>query len=166
MPKKKLKDRVAQIFNQLFVGLDDDVQEVKPLNLKEKLAQKRKAKEARQKVFSVLGLTVVFAILVGLPLGISTDPKLAVMASVAFPCFLLCFSYPRAALWIFLIYMPFSGTVTYSIGGGNALFQLSKDAFYVPALIALVLECRRRRLPILIPKNYCLLWAFCYLAVC
>lgn len=153
MPKKKLKDRVAQIFNQLFIGLEDDVREVKPLDLKEKLAQKRKAKEARQKVFSVLGLTVVFAILVGLPLAIATSPKIAIMASVAFPCFLLCFSYPRAALWGFLIYMPFSGTVTYSIGGGNALFQLSKDAFYVPALIALVLECRRRRLPILIPKK-------------
>jgi hypothetical protein len=148
----KAKLNIKNFRSYLFEGLDEQAAS-QPLNLKDKLAQKRKIRETRRKVFSVLGISFVFAILVGLPLGISLGVKEGIGISVAFPCLLLCYTYPRTALWAFLIYMPFSGTVTYWIGGGNALFQLSKDAFYVPALLALVLECRRRRLPILIPKK-------------
>ena len=60
---------------------------------------------------------------------------------------------PRQALWFFLIYMPFAGTVTYTLGGGNPLFQLSKDVFYLPALLALLQECRRKRKPIIVSKK-------------
>ncbi|NJM86397.1 MAG: hypothetical protein HC847_03445 [Hydrococcus sp. RU_2_2] len=129
------------------------MKEAKPLDLKERLAQKRQARDVRRKIFSVLGISFVFAILVALPLGIAVNPRVGGSVAIGFPVLLLCFNYPRTALWVFLIYMPFNGTITYWIGQGNALFQLSKDAFYLPALLGLVLECRRRKLPILIPKK-------------
>ena len=66
------------------------------------------------------------------------------------PVYYFPINIPRQALWVFLIYMPFSGTITYWVGGGNALFQLAKDVFYIPALFGLILECSRKRLPILI----------------
>ena len=39
------------------------------------------------------------------------------------------------------------------LGGGNALFQLSKDVFYIPALLALIQDCRRKRKPIIVSKQ-------------
>lgn len=50
----------------------------------------------------------------------------------------MAYQYPRTGLWAFLIYLPFGGTITYSIGDGYPLFHLIKDAFYLPALIALI----------------------------
>ncbi|MCU0537052.1 MAG: hormogonium polysaccharide biosynthesis protein HpsL [Hydrococcus sp. Prado102] len=156
MPKTKLKfkkkSKASQVANLLFEDINS-AKDPQTLDLKERLAQKRKAREDRRKIFTVLGISIVFAILVALPLGIAVTPKIGSAVAIGFPVLLLCFNYPRMALWAFLIYMPFSGTVTYWIGQGNALFQLSKDAFYVPALIGLVIECRRRKLPILIPKK-------------
>jgi hypothetical protein len=156
MPKTKLKfkkkSKTSQFANLLFEDIDS-AKETQSLDLKARLAQKRKARDDRRKIFTVLGISFVFAILVALPLAIAVSPRIGSMAAIAFPVLLLCYNYPRMALWAFLIYMPFSGTVTYSIGQGNALFQLSKDAFYVPALLGLVIECKRRRLPILIPKK-------------
>jgi hypothetical protein len=156
MPKTKLKfkkkSKSSKFANVLFEDMDG-ARDPKTLDLKERLAQKRQAREVRRKIFTVLGISIVFAILVGLPLGIAVNPKIGASVAIGFPVLLLCFNYPRTALWAFLIYMPFSGTVTYTIGQGNALFQLSKDAFYVPALLGLVLECRRKKLPILVPKK-------------
>ncbi len=64
----------------------------------------------------------------------------------------IAYRYPRWGLWLFLIYMPFAGTVSYAFGsiyravGGYvsysrdyAIFHLAKDAFYLPALIAIVM---------------------------
>jgi hypothetical protein len=147
----KLKLKTSRLFTYLFGDLSDT--QDKPLDLKEKLAQKRQAKETRKKFLSIVGFSIAFAIVVGLPLAIMVSPKIAAIVCAGIPTLLLCYSYPRMALWAFLIYMPFSGTFTYWIGGGNALFQLGKDGFFVPALIALVFECKRRRLPILIPKK-------------
>ncbi|MEC4987036.1 MAG: hypothetical protein SAK42_23270, partial [Oscillatoria sp. PMC 1076.18] len=48
------------------------------------------------------------------------------------------YQYPRIGLWIFLIYLPFSGSITYSLGAGNPLYHLIKDAFYIPSLFALI----------------------------
>ena len=67
-------------------------------------------------------------------------------------CCVLSYKYPRTALWVFLIYLPFGGTVTYWIGGGNPIFQFAKDLLYFPALISLILSCRKQQLPIFISK--------------
>ncbi len=53
-----------------------------------------------------------------------------------------------------MIYMPFAGTITYWIGGGNAIFQLAKDAFFIPAAIALALICNKKKLPLIMPKEW------------
>lgn len=123
------------------------------LSIKERLAQQRKAKQIRKKLIGTLSVCICIALLIGLPLGIAVDPKAGIALGAGIPAMVLSYRYPRPALWFFLIYMPFSGTVTYWIGGGNVLFQLAKDGFYIPALIALALSCKRKRLPILIPKK-------------
>jgi hypothetical protein len=122
------------------------------LSRKEILAHKRKAREARSQFLMLLSSCLFLSSIVGIPVGIY-DIKIGIGIAIVLPTIILSYCYPRAALWCFLIYMPFSGTVTYWIGGGNALFQLSKDVIYFPALIALIQECRRRRKPILLPKK-------------
>ncbi|EAZ92741.1 hormogonium polysaccharide biosynthesis protein HpsL, partial [Crocosphaera chwakensis] len=122
------------------------------VDIKDKLLQKRKAREAKRKLMGLIGFSVFFAILVGVPLSFTISPKIGASIALLIPSFVLCYNYPRTALWAFLIYMPFSGTVTYWIGGGNALFQLSKDGFYIPALLGLMQDCRRKRKPIVVSK--------------
>ncbi|MGL5873483.1 MAG: hormogonium polysaccharide biosynthesis protein HpsL [Xenococcaceae cyanobacterium] len=126
--------------------------EAPKLSRKEILVQKRQARLDRQKFFSLLGICIFLALLIGVPVSLY-DLKIGIGIAIVLPALILSYCYPRGALWFFLIYMPFSGTVTYSVGGGNALFQLSKDIFYIPAVIALARECQRRRKPILLPKK-------------
>jgi cell division protein FtsW (lipid II flippase) len=127
--------------------------EVSALNPQEKLAQKRKKREARQKLLKVLILSLSFAIFMGIPLGLVAGINVGGLVGLGIPCLILSYSYPRSALWVFLIYMPFSGTIVYTIGQGNPLFQLTKDVFYIPALIGLIQECRRKGQPILVAKE-------------
>lgn len=124
-----------------------------PVDIKEKLAQKRQAKETRKKLMSLVGSSAFFAIIVGTALSLSIGPKIGIGVAIGFPLLVVSYSYPRLALWAFLIYLPFNGTVTYWIGGGNVLFQISKDVFFVPALFGLIQECRRTRKPIIVSKT-------------
>lgn len=123
------------------------------LSIKERLLKKRQAREARQKVITLTIISLVMAIAIAVPLGFIINFKVAFIVIVLIPSLVLSYAYPRQAIWFFLIYMPFSGTITYWIGGGNALFQLSKDIFYLPALIALIIDIRRQRKPIIVNKK-------------
>ncbi|MGF1482518.1 MAG: hormogonium polysaccharide biosynthesis protein HpsL [Cyanophyceae cyanobacterium] len=123
------------------------------LSHKERLAQKRAAREKQQKVMTTIAVGLFLGVLCGLPLAILTEPKFGLAIAMIVPMLLFSFQYPRLAVWAFLIYMPFSGTVTYWIGGGNAAFQLAKDAFYIPALLGLLLECQRKNRPILVENK-------------
>ncbi|MGK7934555.1 MAG: hormogonium polysaccharide biosynthesis protein HpsL [Xenococcaceae cyanobacterium] len=123
------------------------------LSLKERLAKKRKAREDRKKLIRLTVTCLVIGLGIGLPLVFTVSTKLGLSVALLIPSLVVSYFYPRKALWFFLIYMPFSGTVTYTIGGGNALFQLSKDVFYIPALLALIQECRRQRKPIIVSKE-------------
>ena len=136
-------------------GRKQKSQPSKPVsNIKERLLEKRKAKEARNKLISLIIICLIVGIAIAIPLGlISNNLKLALATAVGLPCLVFSYFYPRPALWVFLIYMCFAGTITYWIGGGNALFQLAKDAFYLPALVALIQECRRQRKPIIVNSN-------------
>ncbi len=122
------------------------------LTLKEKLAQKRKAAKARQELTSLLskagGVGIVLGIIVFFVGGI----KLAVPAVMAVIVMALSYKYPRQALFGFIFYVPFAGTVTYLLGG-NTILQLAKDGFYVPAVIALWQKCRQQNLAFIIPKS-------------
>lgn len=123
------------------------------LSRKERQAQKKQAREKRQKITSTVGIGLFLGVLCGLPLAAITEPKFGVAIAFTVPMLLFSFQYPRLALWAFLIYMPFSGTVTYWVGGGNAIFQLVKDAFYLPALLGLLLECQRKNRPLIVEKK-------------
>jgi hypothetical protein len=124
----------------------------KPLTAKDKVALKRQEREKSQKLFTSIGISLFLAFFIGLPLFL-VDLKIGAAATIVLPTVALSYFYPRMALWAFLIYMPLSGTITYTLGGGSSLFQLSKDIFYIPALFALIVECRRNRQPILVSRQ-------------
>lgn len=139
----------------------------RPPNIKEKLALKKEERQRKQKLTGLIVFAICVAILIGLPLSLLFDPKIGVVVSLALILGVFSFSYPRTALWTFIIYVPFTGTIVYWLGG-SPILQLSKDIFYLPALIALVLECRKKRLPIIVPKQLgtTLLLIFVFCVVC
>ncbi len=127
--------------------------DLKKAEVKEKLAKKRAGKAQKAKFFNFLAIAIVLALVLGLPLGVGVSPKVGAAVSIGVIVLIFSYLFPRTALWAFLIYMPFGGTVTYWIAGGSTIFQVAKDAFYFPALLALIVDCRRRRQSILIAKN-------------
>jgi hypothetical protein len=124
-----------------------------PLSKKEEQAQKRQAARERQELFKVLTPAVLASAAIGLLLFAVKGPVLGIAGGGGLLVLALSFKYPRQALWFFMIYMPFSGTITYTVGKGNALFQLAKDGFYLPALISLVQQWKRQRLPFVVNKQ-------------
>jgi len=134
------------------------------LSLKEQLAEKRKVANQRKELISFSTSAVFGAAFIGMmafPLG---GPKGAIGAIAGILCLAFSFKYPRPALWAFLIYMPFSGTIIYSLGNSPVL-QLAKDGFYLPGLVSIIQECRQKRLPIIIPKDI-KPWLMILLACC
>ncbi|MEG5066290.1 hormogonium polysaccharide biosynthesis protein HpsL [Microcoleus sp. B3-A4] len=123
------------------------------LSKKEVAAQKRKISEKRNELVQAIAISCLVTVALSIPLLFVAGPKIAIAGGGAAAILLLSYKYPRQALWTFLIYLPFSGTITYAIGGGNAAFQLAKDAFYIPALIALIQSCKKKQLPLFIPKQ-------------
>ncbi|EKU99360.1 hypothetical protein Lepto7375DRAFT_1387 [Leptolyngbya sp. PCC 7375] len=121
------------------------------LTRKEQRAKEREVAKARSQLIQFTVLTFVASGLVGLLLGVMVEPTLGIAATASLLCLSLSFKYQRYALYAFIIYIPFSGTVTYMLGG-NSLLQLAKDAFYVPALIGVIQMCRRKRQKILLPE--------------
>ncbi|XZN93955.1 MAG: hormogonium polysaccharide biosynthesis protein HpsL [Microcoleus sp.] len=123
------------------------------ISKKEIAAQKRKTSQKRNELIQAIAIYTLISTVVIIPLLFVTRAKLAIAAGFAVAILLFSYKYPRQALWAFLIYLPFSGTITYAIGGGNAAFQVAKDAFYIPALIALIQSCKKKQLPIFLPKE-------------
>ncbi len=138
-----------------------------PLNIKEKLALKKEERQKKQKLTGLIVFAICVAILLGLPLSLLFDANIGAAVSLALILVVFSFSYPRMALWAFIIYVPFTGTIIYWLGG-SPILQISKDIFYLPALIALVLECRKKQLPIIVPKQLgtTLLLIFVFCVVC
>jgi len=127
--------------------------ETPTLSLKELAAQKRQAAKDKQEFISFTTSIFFSAVVIGLLLIPFGGPKAAIGAIAGIVTIGLSYKYPHQALWAMLVYLPFSGTVTYALAGGNALFQLAKDAFYIPALIKLIQEWQQKHLPILMPKE-------------
>jgi hypothetical protein len=138
------------------------------LSPKEQRAQKRKADRLRKELISFTMTAVFAAALVGALLGLVGGIKVAAAGTLGILILALSFKYPRHALWGFLIYLPFGGTITYAIGN-SPLLQLAKDGFYLPALVGVVQYCKRENLPILIPKQlvtpFALLLGSCFLTL-
>ncbi len=122
------------------------------LSPKEQRKLARQAAKARQALINFTLGSFAGCAFLGLLLSLVLDPKLGVAAAVGLLCIVLSYKYPRHAIYAFVLYMPFSGTVIYALGGSGIL-QLAKDAFYIPALIAVFQFCRSQRLPFLLPKG-------------
>lgn len=123
------------------------------LNKKQLAARRREVERQWQAVLQSLAIAVSLAAVISIVLLFVVKPKLALAGGCSIAVLLLSYQYPRYALWTFLIYLPFNGTITYWVGGGSPVFQIAKDAFYMPALIGLIQNCQKKRLPIIIPKS-------------
>ena len=147
MPSKKPKKR-----SKKRSGSATPEQNTEPtLSRKEQRAKERAANKARAQLIQFTMLAFVCSAMVGLLMGLIVDPTLGIAATAGLLCLCLSFKYQQQALYAFIIYIPFSGTVTYMLGG-NSLLQLAKDAFYIPALIGVIQMCRQKRLQILLPE--------------
>ncbi|HEY9862957.1 MAG TPA: hormogonium polysaccharide biosynthesis protein HpsL [Candidatus Obscuribacterales bacterium] len=116
-----------------------------------KLRQKQRSKAIKKVISSSSGIIIAAAV-VGAILFVVAGPKLAIAGGGGILVVALSYLYPDMALWGFLIYLPFNGTVTYWIGGGSPIFQLAKDGFYFPALFAKYKEWKSKRMPMIVPK--------------
>jgi hypothetical protein len=113
-------------------------------------AQAREAKKARKALIQYGAFTVLVGGLVGVLLSLLVEPKIGLAAAGGIVCLALSFKYPRQAIYAFIFYIPFSGTVVYALGGSGIL-QLAKDAIFFPALLRVALFCRKTRQPLIIP---------------
>ncbi len=122
------------------------------ISKKELAARKRqRAKQIQEFIGSLITYGALGAV-IGVVLFFVAEPKIALAGGGGVAILALSFKYPMWGLWGFMIYMPFAGTVIYSIGGGSPLFQLAKDGFYIPAIIAIGLWCKNTGNPFIIPK--------------
>jgi hypothetical protein len=137
MPKKKAKAKAVKKKKTKKVKLTPEAKKA----LKQK--QKERKKATAQLIQRATPLLAIGSVL-GLILGVAIEPKLGVMAPAGILAIALSYLYPRKALWFFLIYLPFSGTITYALGG-SAFLQLAKDAFFFPAWIGLVQLLKKQR---------------------
>lgn len=115
------------------------------LSPEEKAQKQRAAALARKSFIGFVSPLVGIAVVLGAIAFLAAGPKMGVALGGAILAFSLSYRYPRKALWFFFLYMPFAGTVTYWLAGGNAIFQLAKDAFYFPALLALVIAAGKEK---------------------
>ncbi|MBE9052883.1 hypothetical protein IQ243_21150 [Nostocales cyanobacterium LEGE 11386] len=128
-----------------------NTKEVPTLSLKERLTQKRKAAQARKEFTSLLTAATFGSVFFGIILFLVGGIKVAAPAVLGILIMSFSYKYPRQALYAFLIYVPFGGTITYYVGNSPVL-QLAKDSFYIPALIAFWQTCNKQGLPLILPK--------------
>ncbi|MCC5659344.1 hormogonium polysaccharide biosynthesis protein HpsL [Nostoc sp. XA010] len=146
MPKRQSKSRPSKNSKK------QAKKETFTLNLKEQLAQKRKAGQARKELISLLTTATFGGVFIGIVLFFVAGIKAAISGVLGIIIISLSYKYPRQALYTFIIYVPIGGTITYYLGN-NPILQLAKDAFYVPALIGLWQTCRKQGLPLIIPQG-------------
>jgi hypothetical protein len=127
-------------------------------NFRPQLSRKEQRKQARERaknrqaitqyVMAIVGMSAFIALLASLIL----EPKLGIGAGLAIACLALSARFPRYAIYGFIFYLPFSGTVTYALGGSSIL-QLAKDAIFYPALFAVFTFCTKHKLAFIIPPS-------------
>ncbi|MBD2292597.1 hypothetical protein H6G06_03630 [Anabaena sphaerica FACHB-251] len=138
------------------------------LSLKEELAQKRKATQARKEFTSLVGKLIGSGLFLGMVLFFVGGIKLAAPGVLGIIVLTLSYKYPRPALFAFVIYVPFAGTIVYWLGN-SPILQLAKDAFFVPFAIAVWQTCKQQNQPFLIPPAiktpFLLLFSCCMLTL-
>ena len=106
---------------------------------------------SRQEIF--IASTVASAFCVSVVLALFRSLQASFIGAAIVFAVAIAYRFPRRGLWLFLVYMPFAGTVSYSLASiyksvgvyvsysqDYALFHLAKDAFYFPALISIWLS--------------------------
>jgi hypothetical protein len=152
MAQKTAKQPKPLDLNKLGIKLEDF--EVAPrLTPQEVSLNQKKAKKERQKFLSTFTLGLSLGIVIGAILFFVKDAKLAIAGGGGIFVLMMSVNYPYLAIWAFTAYMPFAGTITYWIGGGNALFQLAKDGFAFPAYYSIYQEFKQKKIPFLMPKG-------------
>ncbi len=149
--RKKAGKKQAKHRNRQKDQDDKEDIEEPTLTPRQLLTIERAAAAKRKEIISFVSSVFFGCAFVGLLVALLVDPKLGVAACGALMCLILSFKFQRLALYAFIIYMPFAGTITYALGG-NSLLQIAKDVFYIPALIGVYQFCKRNRLPIVLPK--------------
>jgi len=123
------------------------------ISKKELNARKKQRAKMMSEAIGALATYGGIGAVVGAILFFVAGPKLAIAGGGGIAVLALSFKYPMMGLWAFIIYLPFSGTITYWVGGGSPIFQLAKDGFYIPAVIALALQLKKKKQPFLVePK--------------
>ncbi|UKO96676.1 hormogonium polysaccharide biosynthesis protein HpsL [Nostoc sp. UHCC 0870] len=145
MPKLKSKSSRTKKSKQ------QPQKETPTLSLKDRLAQKRKATQARKELINLLTTVSFVSFFVGILVFLTVGIKAAVPTVLGIIVMSISYKYPRLALFAFLLYVPFGGTITYYIGN-SPILQLAKDSFYFPALIAIWQTCRKQKLPLILPS--------------
>ena len=97
--------------------------------------------------------TIAIAFLVSTFLGIFVSFAASMLGALLVVICAVAYRFPRQSLWLFLIYLPFTGTITYSFSsvysavGGRVvfsnlypIFHLAKDVLYFPALLAILVS--------------------------
>lgn len=156
-------------------NLDRQPQESQPQNLLESINNSPNELPVREKnatsdVIRFLSWVGGISLCLGLFLFGNGQPLTHVsFIIIAIIALAFSYKYPRPALWAFLIYLPFAGTVAYWVGNDHAAFHLAKDGFYFPALIAIIRESRQKKFPLIIPTQLkiplCLLLAIALLTL-
>jgi hypothetical protein len=121
------------------------------LSLKEELAQKRKAALARKEFTGLVSKLIGGGLFLGMVLFFVGGIKLAAPGALGVIVLTLSYKYPRLALFAFVMYVPFAGTIIYYLGN-SPVMQLAKDAFFVPFAIAVWQTCKKENQPFLLPK--------------
>lgn len=112
--------------------------------------KQRQTKKSRQALIRYLSTTLLIAGVVGVLATLVAGPKIGLAAPAALACLALSYRYPRPAIYAFIFYVPFGGTVVYALGGSGIL-QLAKDAIFFPALWGVVQFCRKTKQRLIIP---------------
>ncbi|MEB3283446.1 MAG: hormogonium polysaccharide biosynthesis protein HpsL [Lyngbya sp.] len=147
-PKSQPPPTEAQnFFDSENDGADENFEKNLETNFEEQTAQ---TPNQIPFILWVIGLVFIVACLM---FGNGKSFGQILLAIAAIFLISLSYRYPRQALWVFLIYTPFAGTVAYWIGNDHPLFHLAKDGFYFPALIAIIQRVRKQGSPLIIPKS-------------
>ncbi len=117
---------------------------------REERAQQRQTKKARQALLRYLSTTLMIAGVLGVLATLAAGPKIGLAVPAALACIAISYRYPRPAIYAFIFYVPFSGTVVYALGGSGIL-HLAKDAIFFPALWGVVQFCRKTKQRLIIP---------------
>ncbi|MCA2683345.1 MAG: hypothetical protein IM504_07250 [Microcystis sp. M038S2] len=103
----------------------------------------------------LLIILVIATILISLVLGLVFDKKAALLGILAVPAMVASFIHPRLGLLALIIYLPLSSTVTFAVvrvfqvlgnlvlyDQSHLLYKIAKDAFYFPALAAILIKTK------------------------